>query len=94
VAVFVKLCFLPKSLSILSLVQEMYLWIDSKVLLGLGNTNAISAKNSFKLNVLMQMNIYPGGSKPADSPNPLNAVNISFLSFRGFLLLVVVFSLL
>ena len=93
-AVFVKLCFLPKSLSILNLVQEMYLWIDSKVLLGLGNTNAISAKNSFKLNVLMQMNIYPGGSKPADSPNPLNAVNISFLSFRGYLLLVVVFSLL
>ena len=76
------------------LVQEMYLWIDSKVLLGLGNTNVISVKNSFKLNVLMQMNIYPGGSKPEDSPNPLNAVNISFYHLEVFLLLVVIFSLL
>lgn len=55
-----------------------------KVLLGFGNTNVISAKNESKLNVLVQMKMYPGGSKSVDSSNPLNnAVNISFY-LKGF----------
>lgn len=54
-----------------------------KVLLDLGNTNVISAKNESKLNVLMQMKIYPGESMSVDSSNPLKCNKHLILS-EGF----------